>query len=132
LKDNKTPWGLADRWCWGKKRVRIQPQLHHLIDRLNELREPIPVFEKQLIHGDLNPENILIAPDTDPAILDFSPFWGPPDFVLAIFANFIGPRQGNLEALKHFRHIQFFDQLLVRAAIRMLLGMAVIDHLEDW
>jgi hypothetical protein len=67
-----------------------------------------------------------------PAFLDFSPFWGPAEFALAIFANFIGPRQGDVSVLKHFEGIAHFDQLLIRAAIRMLLVMSVINDLDDW
>lgn len=129
---NSTPWGLAHRWCWGDKPEDIQPQLQPLVYRLYRIRTPLPALEMQLIHGDLSAENILVAPDLPPAILDLSPFWGTPDFALAIFANFIGPRQGDLSVLEYFKHIPHFDQLLVRAAIRMLLVMAVIDHLQDW
>lgn len=132
MEDNRTPWGYAHRWCWGDKPAFVQPQLRPLVDQLYALRQPVEGPEWQLIHGDLNPENILIAPDLPPAILDFSPFWGPPDFALAIFANFIGPRRGDASVLHHFETIPAFAQLLLRAGIRMLLVMAVINHLEDW
>lgn len=130
--ENETPWGKADRWCWGEKPDFIQPKLQSLLNRLYELRTPINGLKKQLIHGDLNPENILIAPGLAPGIIDFSPFWGPVDFAVAIFANFIGPRRGNIAILKHFEKINHFDQLLIRAGIRMLLIMSEINRLENW
>ncbi len=132
MEDNHTPWGKADRWCWGEKPEHLQPELKDHIDTLYDLRKPVRGLEDQLIHGDLNPENILIAEGCPPAFLDFSPFWRPPEFALAIFANFIGPRRGDGSVLKHFEGIRAFDQMLVRAGIRMLLVMSVMGDLEDW
>lgn len=132
MDDNRTPWGQAHQWCWGAPPPGIQPQLRPLIEQLYILRQPIQTAPFQLIHGDLNPENILIAPGLPPAILDFSPFWAPADFALAIFANWIGPRRGDAAVLKQFAHIPNFAQLLIRAALRMLLVMVVIDRLDDW
>jgi hypothetical protein len=132
MDDNRTPWGQADRWCWGEKPDFVQPKLRPLVEQLYRLRQPVEGLESQLIHGDLNPENILIAPGLPPALIDFSPFWGPPEFALAIFANFIGPRRGNAAILSYFEAIPYFDQLLVRAGIRMLLVMSVINRLDDW
>jgi hypothetical protein len=132
MDDNRTPWGKAHAWCFGAQPAVVQPQLQPLIQQLYALRQPISTSPSQLIHGDLNPENILIASELPPAFLDLSPFWAPAEFALAIFANWIGPRRGDSAALQHFEHITDFKQLLIRAAIRMLLVMAVIDDLADW
>jgi Ser/Thr protein kinase RdoA (MazF antagonist) len=117
MDDNRTAWGKAHAWCFGAQPAVAQLQLQPLV---------------QLIHGDLNPENILIAPGLPPAFLDLSPFWAPPEFALAMFANWIGPRRGDIAVLRHFAAIQDFRQLLIRAAIRMLLVMAVIGDLDAW
>ena len=132
MDDNRTPWGKADKWCWDEKPLSIQPELKDYVDTLYKLRKPVGSLEDQLIHADLNPENILIAQGLPPAFLDLSPFWRPPEFALAIFANFIGPRRGDGTVLRHFAGIKAFDQMLIRAGIRMLLVMSVIDDLEDW
>jgi len=132
MDDNRTPWGKAQRWCFGTQPDVAQPQLQPLVRQLYALRQPISTSPAQLIHGDLNPENILIAPGLPPAFLDLSPFWAPPEFALAMFANWIGPRRGDIAVLRHFAAMQDFRQLLIRAAIRMLLVMAVIDDLGDW
>lgn len=132
LADNRTPWGLADRWCWDAMPDAVQPQLKTYVDALYALRLPVDSLGSQLIHGDLNPANILIAPSLPPAFIDMSPFWGPVPFALGIFANWIGPRRGDADALRYFEGIEHFDQMLVRAGIRMLLVMAVIDSLDDW
>ncbi|MEM7033697.1 MAG: aminoglycoside phosphotransferase family protein [Chloroflexota bacterium] len=132
MDDNRTPWGKAHQWCWGDKPDFVQPKLQDWVNRLYSLRKPISGLKSQLIHGDLNPENILVAPDLPPAFIDFSPFWAPPEFAVAIFANFIGPRQGDISVLKDFSEIKHFDQLLIRASIRMLLVMSELDALDDW
>jgi len=86
----------------------------------------------QLIHGDLSLANILIAPPLPPAFLDLAPFWRPVEFALGMYANWVGPRQGDISVLKYFQHIQAFDQMLLRASIRMLLVMHVLGDLENW
>jgi hypothetical protein len=132
MDNNQTPWGKAHWWCWHERPAVVQPQLHALVDRLYALRHPIATSPAQLIHGDLNPENILVTPDLSPGFIDLAPFWAPAEFALAIFANWIGPRRGDVMVLRHFEGIKNFKQLLIRAAIRMLLVMAVIDKLDAW
>lgn len=132
MDDNRTPWGIAHRQCWGAPPAAIQPQIRPLISQLYALRQPIQTSPSQLIHGDLNVENILIADGQPPAFLDFSPFWAPAEFALAIFANWAGPRRGDSAALRQFAHIPNFTQLLIRAALRMLLVMVAIDRLGGW
>jgi len=51
--------------------------------------------------------------------IDFTPYWAPVDFALAMFANWV--------VLKHLQSIKHFDQLIIRAAIRMLL---IVSHLK--
>ncbi len=132
MDENQTPWGKADRWCWGAKPDAIHPKVKPLVDQLYDLWRPIEALEPQLIHGDLNPENILIAPHLPPAFIDFSPFWRPVEFALGMYANWIGPRQGDVSVLHCFQQIRAFDQMLIRASLRMLLVMSVLDHLDDW
>ncbi|MCJ8313028.1 MAG: hypothetical protein HRU38_06750 [Saccharospirillaceae bacterium] len=132
LNENSSPWGVADKAAWGEKQENIQPQLNSLVSKLYKLRQPIFCDKQQVIHGDLNFENILIHPKESPAIIDLSPFWGVAEFALAIYANFIGPRAGDIKVLKHFEHIKNFDQLLIRASIRMLIVMSQINQLDQW
>jgi hypothetical protein len=71
----------------------------------------------QLIHGDLNPDNILVADDAPPAIIDLAPYWRPAALAVAVLAYWIGPYRGNVAILEHFRGITAFDQMLVRAGL---------------
>ncbi len=126
---NDTPWGVADKACWGRKVASIAPEVVTLVETLYSLRKPVDGLDDQLIHGDLNPENILISPNLPPAFIDFSPFWRPVEFALAMFANWIGPRQGDVSVLEHFSNIKSFDQMLLRASIRMLL---IMNNFSTW
>jgi uncharacterized protein (TIGR02569 family) len=123
LEANTTVFGQADRACWGDRPAQVAPEVEPLVAALYALRRPIEGLIDQLIHGDLNPGNILVAPGQPPAFIDVAPFWRPVEFALGMFANWIGPREGNRAALDAFVTVPHFDQLLIRAAIRMLLIM---------
>ena len=80
----------------------------------------------------MNAENILIAPGLPPGFIDLTPFWARVDFALAMFANWIGPRRGDPTPLRHFGDVPHFDQLLIRAAIRMLLIVSHLEGIDEW
>ncbi|MCP4543087.1 MAG: hypothetical protein GY832_38735 [Chloroflexi bacterium] len=61
---------------------------------------------RQLIHGDLNHENIPIDSNL--------------------------PRRGAPSVLRHFEDIAHLDQLLIRAAIRMLLIVSELKGVDGW
>jgi uncharacterized protein (TIGR02569 family) len=132
MDENQTAWGKADRWCWGAKPEHIHPVVEPLVKTFYELRRPVEGLKSQLIHGDLSLANILIAPHLPPAFLDLSPFWRPVEFAVGMYANWVGPRQSDVSVLKYFQHIQAFDQMVLRASIRMLLVMHVVEYVEDW
>ncbi len=132
LDQNTTAWGVAHRHCWEEKPSWVHPEIEPVIDKLYSRLVPISKSSSQLIHGDLNPGNVLISANEMPAIIDFTPFWAPANFALAIFANFIGPRRGHVGVLKHFEDTPDFAQLLFRAAIRMLLVVSELRGIADW
>jgi uncharacterized protein (TIGR02569 family) len=132
MDENHTAWGKADRWCWGEKPEHLHPVVEPLVKTLYELRRPVERLKDQLIHGDVSLANILIAPHLPPAFLDLSPYWRPVEFAVGMYANWVGGRQGDLSVLQYFQHIQAFDQMLLRASLRMLLVMHVIGDVKDW
>jgi Ser/Thr protein kinase RdoA (MazF antagonist) len=127
LDRNESAWGFAHKHCFGERPNFVHPVLEELVDALYALRQPLPPMKAQVIHGDLNRENVLTSPGLPVGFVDLTPFWAPVDFALAMFANWMGPRQGDVSVLKYFEDIPYFEQLLLRAAIRMLL---VVSHLE--
>lgn len=119
-KTEHTMWDLADEWAWGEVPRDIDPKLYEIIFGLLNLKKPVNLPD-QLIHGDLNLNNILIADNQAPAIIDLAPYWRPAEFAQAVMAYWVGPYTGDIEILNNFRHIPEFDQMLIRAGLRMAL-----------
>jgi uncharacterized protein (TIGR02569 family) len=119
-KEEHTIYDRADDWAWGNIPEYIDPRLYALAARLATLRTPVHLPD-QLIHGDLNPDNILVADQLPPAIIDLTPNWRPAPFALAVLAYWVGPYRGNATILDHFRGIPAFGQMLLRAGLRMTL-----------
>jgi hypothetical protein len=132
LDQNDSAWGFAHEHCFGDRPASVHLVLAQLVDEMYALRKPLPVMPCQLIHGDLNHENVLVSPGASVGFIDLTPFWAPVDFALAMFANWIGPRRGDESVLKYFEDIPYFDQLLLRAAIRMLLVVSHLKGVQEW
>jgi hypothetical protein len=111
--------------------VPVDPRLVAPLTRLARVRRPLPPLREQLIHGDLNPDNTLIAPGEPPAIIDMTPYWRPAGFAAAVAAYWLGPYRGDEHVLAHFEGVPHFDQLLVRAALRMLLTFRDLSDVGD-
>ena len=130
LKANETAWGYAHYHCFRSMPEDVHPLLSDLVSRLYDKCRPLPGLECQLIHGDLNLGNIMVAPGMPAGFIDFTPFWAPAEFALAMFANWAGPRAGQIKVLDHFKNIRCFDQLLLRASIRMLLIVSRLNGVD--
>lgn len=126
-----SPYSKADRYAWGAKPEYIHPDVRSDVELLYSLRRPVEGLHDQVIHGDLNPDNILLAPGLPPAIIDIAPYWRPPEFALAIYAYWIGPWRDDPKILKYFEDIPHFSQMLIRAAIRMLLIMSEFNRVHE-
>ncbi len=129
--DADNPYMRADTYAWGNMPERIHEDLKGMVRLLYSLRKPVGELRDQIIHGDLNPGNILLSPGLAPAVIDIAPYWRPPEFALAIFAYWIGPWRNNPDVLRHFAGVKHFNQMLVRAGIRMLLIMSEFSKLSD-
>lgn len=124
------PYDRADRWAWGELPPDAHPRLVEPLRRLAAVRRPLAGLRDQLIHGDLNPENVLVAPGLPPAIIDMAPYRRPAPFGAAVAAFWLGPWQSDESVLACFAHVPHLDQLLVRACIRMLLSMQELGYLH--
>lgn len=121
LATRDTLYDRTDQTAWDMVPDTIEPELLPLVTELLRLRQPVAPLRPQLIHGDLNEENILVAPGVPPALIDLTPYWRPPEFGLAVLAYWFGPYRGDINVLSAFAEVQEFDQMLVRAALRTLL-----------
>jgi uncharacterized protein (TIGR02569 family) len=76
-------WAVGDRVAWGEEPLHVVHQvLRPLVDRLSEHLIP-DGSPSQVIHGDLT-GNVLFAPGLAPGVIDFTPYWRPQRFSLAI------------------------------------------------
>lgn len=78
-------WAVADRMAWDEepctvKHEALRPPAERLTDFVLPERRP-----SQVIHGDLT-GNVLFAPGLPPGVIDFTPYWRPAPFCLAIVA----------------------------------------------
>lgn len=121
LANRATPYDRADQAAWDNLPPEIDQRLRPFVTELLRLRQPIDPLPTQLIHGDLNEHNILVAPGVPPAIIDLTPYWRPPEFALAVLAYWLGPYRGDLSILSAFAQVRNFDQMLVRVGLRTLL-----------
>lgn len=126
-----SPYIKADKYAWGDIPNQIHPDVKEMVQKLYKVRKSIGGLKNQLIHGDLNPNNILVSDTLPPAIIDIAPYWRPVEFALAVYAYWIGPWRDDKEVLKYFSEVEEFNQMLVRAGIRMLLIMSEFNKIND-
>lgn len=119
-KKEQSKYTRADEWAWGEIPRDIDLQLYDLATKLADLRKSVNLPD-QLIHGDLNLNNVLVANNLFPAIIDFVPYYRPAEFALAVTAYWVGPYVGDIEILNKFKDVKDFDQMLIRAGLRMML-----------
>jgi hypothetical protein len=131
LKHSSTPYSNADSYAWKEKPGHIHPELKDLVDSLYEKRKPVAGLHDQIIHGDLNPDNILLSSILTPAIIDIAPYWRPPEFAMSVYAYWISCYRDEKELLIYFEGVKEFNQMLVRAGIRMLLVMSEFNKLHE-
>jgi uncharacterized protein (TIGR02569 family) len=121
LRQRNSPYDRADQQAWGELPDEIDQTLAPFVRKLARRRRPVANLSPQLIHGDLNEENILVAPGLPPAIIDMTPYWRPAEFALAVLAYWLGPYRGDETVLPYFTHLPEFDQMLIRAGLRTIL-----------
>ena len=114
-------WAVADRIAWGEASVVVAPGLQGLVDDLVAARAPVEL-PSQLVHGDLA-GNVLFADGQAPAVIDFSPYWRPAGYALAVAAVDVlvwsAAPPSILDALDSEERR---DQLLLRALLYRLVA----------
>lgn len=117
---------LAERAAWLGERpeVDMDPRVVPPLGRLLALWRPVRGLRDQVSHGDLNYNNILVAPGMAPGFVDMGgPYLRPPEFAVAVAAYWLGPYKRDRAVLRHFRGVRYLEQMLVRVALRQLVGV---------
>lgn len=121
LAGRDSPYDRANRQTWQDDPLTLDARFAPLAAPLLQRLRPVPELRPQLIHADLNEQNMLVAPGLHPAIIDMTPYWRPSEFALAVPAYWLGPYRGNAAILPAFAHLPAFDQMLVRVGLRTIL-----------
>jgi uncharacterized protein (TIGR02569 family) len=121
-------WAAADRVAWGEASAVVVPELADLVDGPLAALRPVRLAS-QLMHGDIA-GNVLFAggqaagqaggqaAGQTPAVIDFSPYWRPPGYALAVAAVDLLTWSGAPPAiLDELAGEPELDQLLLRALV---------------
>lgn len=119
----ETWWSTADKVAWNEIDYDAPDPVRGTIDRLNPLLDaPWTGSAPQVIHGDIG-NNVLLADDLPPAVIDLSPGVRPAEFANAIaVADAIAWEDAPLTlAIRFSATVDGADELLARAVVFRLI-----------
>jgi uncharacterized protein (TIGR02569 family) len=125
-------WSVADKIAWSELPLPNFELTNEPLQRIFSLlrKNELP---NQLIHGDWGTGNILFDNKLAPAIIDFSPYWRPADFAIAIMIIDAMVYEGaTVSIIGLCKSIKDFDQLLLRALVRRICEyIGHQNHIEN-
>lgn len=118
-------WAVADRVAWQEQALIADPEVEAivvpLLDTLDTL-EP-GTDPSQVVHGDMF-SNLLFQADGPPAVIDFSPYWRPAGWALAVYAiDALTWGGADVSLVDLVGRSAAMDRLLRRAAIFRLVAL---------
>ncbi|MEZ5339612.1 MAG: aminoglycoside phosphotransferase [bacterium] len=118
-------WAQADRIAWQEERCGERWNLRDVIEQHLELCDPADRrLPKQLIHGDMA-GNLLFEEGLDPGVIDFSPYWRPAAYAMAIcVADAIAWYGADRSMLDRAYALGVSDSLLRRACVFRLAAVS--------
>jgi len=118
-------WALADRAAWDAEPPRLDDDRGGVLFRvLAGERRPVRMRE-QVVHGDLF-GNVLFAGAAEPAVIDFTAYWRPPEWAAAVVvvdALAWGGADDNL--IHRWAELAQWPQMLLRALLFRLAAHAL-------
>ncbi|RJQ72842.1 TIGR02569 family protein [Pseudonocardiaceae bacterium YIM PH 21723] len=112
---------VADRVAWQEQELSIESEL---FGELSELAEPTRL-RAQVVHGDLF-GNVLFAGSAPPAIVDFVPFFRPPEWAAAVIAvDALAWGDADLGLIRRWAHLSSWPQMLLRALLFRIATVAL-------
>ena len=120
-------WAAADLVATGQRCFDYEDEFMQLYEQIAPQLKPLD-DAWQLIHGDLA-GNFLLDPTMPPAIIDFSPAWGPAGLAEGIMlADAIVWEDASLEELHCWKSQSNIDQLALRGVVRRIAEQA--EHIR--
>jgi uncharacterized protein (TIGR02569 family) len=119
-------WARAERQAWGEEEAAPSVFADALLARTHPLDLP-----SQVVHGDLA-GNVLFAAGLEPAVIDFSPYWRPQGWALAVVVVDAVVWNHAPFQLAHALDEQERDQLLARATLFRLFSGEPSGPYEHW
>ena len=105
----------------------LSREIGALFKRLKARLLPI-ALPSQVIHGDFT-GNVLFEPGLAPAVIDFSPYWRPAGFALAVvIVDALTWGGAGMDILDLVRDELEIEQLLLRAELRRLVEVELHDR----
>ena len=128
LDARKDAWAMADKMAWGELPLPLYFQpTKDILTKLQNKRKKLNL-KNQIIHGDIS-GNILFNKKHSPTIIDFSPYWRPANFAMAVvFVDAIVWNGVNKNKIKKFQNIKHFEQLIIRALIRRICELVNLSQ----
>jgi len=124
-----SPWNIADRVAWDEHELGHNPRIEPSISRLRSVLRPLDVRD-QLIHGDFQ---ILFVEDGPNVVIDFSPYWRPATFAIAVVVvDALVWGQADTSIVDHVGHLVDYDQYLARAELRRIVEIETLTSMYGW
>lgn len=106
----------ADRIAWNELVVRLPSEIQAVVERLESKVRPSQQ-SSQVIHADFA-GNVLFDEGSDPAVIDFSPYWRPAGYASALtVVDAVLWYGGSLDLLGELTHVDDAQQMVARALI---------------
>ncbi|MFA5188013.1 MAG: phosphotransferase [Patescibacteria group bacterium] len=115
-----TVWSVADKIAWGELPLPDFALTNNPLLKIFKLlrKNELP---NQLIHGDMGIGNVLFDKKLPPAVIDFSPYFRPADFAIAIMMiDALVFENADKSILNLGKDFKDFNQLLLRALVRRI------------
>jgi uncharacterized protein (TIGR02569 family) len=113
-------WAVADRIAWGESPI---PDIQLTNEPLRRIFSHLKNNElpNQLIHGDWGTGNLLFSKKLGPAIIDFSPYWRPANFAIAVMIIDALIYEGaDKSIIDLYKETPEYKQFLLRALARRI------------
>ena len=119
LAERDDPWSFGERVAFEGAEPCGSTEVVRLIERATAALEPVGALS-QVVHGDLG-GNVLWTDGRPPAVIDWSPYFRPPGWALAVVAMDAVCWEGAAPSLlDQWADVPDWDQLLLRAVVYRL------------